>query len=196
MKDTKIIVLMGETGSGKDYLMNHLLKSNPSLKRTVTYTDRPKRNGEIDGVDYYFVSKKEMKEMIDNGDMLEYSSYNIADGDVYTYGTHKLSFSNDEIEQIVILDYKGFKRVQKMLPKRVVGFMIYLDENQRRENYKNRGGSIEEYERRSREDATKFKKASEDLSIYHIENRYGYTEDTIQLINDLMEGEKHGRNWE
>ena len=53
-----IFYIMGKSASGKDSLYKKLLASDLRLNRVVIYTTRPKRDGESDGVEYYFVDKK------------------------------------------------------------------------------------------------------------------------------------------
>lgn len=55
----KIIVLMGEAGSGKDRVMHEVLKARPDIVEIVNTTTRPIREGEVDGVNYHFVSVEE-----------------------------------------------------------------------------------------------------------------------------------------
>ena len=64
-KKHKIIILIGESAVGKDTLCTYLVDNN-GYERIVTYTTRPPRDNEIDGVDYNFVSQEDFQEMIDN----------------------------------------------------------------------------------------------------------------------------------
>ncbi|MGL5766830.1 MAG: hypothetical protein ACRCX8_14425 [Sarcina sp.] len=188
MKKGRIVVLIGRSGCGKDFFMKKLI-GELIIKPVVTYTSRPKRDGELNGKDYYFVTKEEFDKMVKDNDFIEHISYNTIHGE-WSYGTHQNSFQNDEVDHIVILDYKGYLKVRKMYPKRVIGFMIHLDKEVRKVNYIERGGSIEEFERREHDDNVKFNKASEDYSLYHINNDYGKTNDRIKLIKELTYSEE------
>lgn len=190
--ENKIVIVIGETASGKDYLVNRFLKENPNFSKVVAYTSRPTREGEINHVDYHFVTKEHMLEMIDSGDIIEYSSYDVViengKKDTWYYGTHKLSFSDSEKNYICILDNSGYKYIKKVYKDKVVGFMIHLDDEIRRKNYLSRGGIIEEYERRVKEDKKKFEEAKRDYGLFHIVNDYDRTEDIIKMMNDIIKG--------
>ena len=68
-----LIVISGPSGCGKGTICSKLLKNNPELFLNVSMTTREPRLGEVDGVDYYFVTKDEFLNKIDNFDM----SYNV-----------------------------------------------------------------------------------------------------------------------
>lgn len=71
-----LIAIIGEAGSGKDTIMRELVKQHPSLNEIVSYTTRPPREGEKDGVNYHFVSGEEFGQMVVDGRMLEASCFN------------------------------------------------------------------------------------------------------------------------
>jgi len=85
-----LLVITGPSGSGKDTVMNRLI-NDLGLKRIVTYTSRPKREGEIEGVDYNFLSKEEFEGKIKKGEFLEHVEYGL-----HYKGTHK-----DSIESVL-----------------------------------------------------------------------------------------------
>ena len=60
----QIIALFGESGVGKDALQNLILKQCPTYNKLISYTSRPKRDYEIDGKDYHFVTSECFKKMI------------------------------------------------------------------------------------------------------------------------------------
>ena len=70
------IIISGPSGCGKDTVVAELHKLDQRIVTAVSATTRAPRDGEIDGVDYYFISEKEFKEKIASGDFLEYASYN------------------------------------------------------------------------------------------------------------------------
>ena len=72
-KKIKILALFGESGAGKDTVLNGLLEENPSFHRIVSCTTRPKRENEIDGKDYNFVTLVEMLENIENNEIKDLS---------------------------------------------------------------------------------------------------------------------------
>lgn len=78
MSDKKmgmLIVLSGPSGVGKDSVLKLILKDRNDLKLSISYTTRAPRQGEVNGVDYHFVSREEFEKLIKNGEMLEYATY-------------------------------------------------------------------------------------------------------------------------
>jgi guanylate kinase len=69
-----LIVVSGPSGSGKDVVAQEFIKGT-DIKRIVTYTNRPKREGEVDGVDYNFVATEQFEQWIREGKFLEYVVY-------------------------------------------------------------------------------------------------------------------------
>lgn len=66
-------VLSSPSGAGKTTITRALLKSNPDLEISISATTRPRRPGEVDGQDYYFVGIPEFNAMVDGGEMLEHA---------------------------------------------------------------------------------------------------------------------------
>ncbi len=66
-------VLSSPSGAGKTTITRALLKNNDNLTISVSATTRPRRAGEVQGQDYYFVDIPEFNAMVDNGEMLEHA---------------------------------------------------------------------------------------------------------------------------
>ena len=72
----KVIALIGEAGTGKDYLLKHVMKKYCDIfHEIISMTTRPKREGEEDGVNYHFLPKEEFEFLIQNNKMLEYTEF-------------------------------------------------------------------------------------------------------------------------
>lgn len=97
-----IICIVGQSGSGKTYMSQYLEKTM-GIKSIVSYTDRPIRNGEIDGVDHWFVSTKMMNKFHNDRDFIAYTRY----GD-YQYGALHSDIQRNQICSYVI-DEAGLK---------------------------------------------------------------------------------------
>lgn len=92
MSKINIIAICGEAGSGKDWLLNELSALYPhELAPIISTTTRPKRENEVNGVNYYFVSEEEFFKLTTNGDMLEATSFN-----GWFYGTTLNELSEDK----------------------------------------------------------------------------------------------------
>ena len=93
MKKYKIIALVGEAGSGKDSMLHYIQKiSHGLLHEIISYTTRPKRENEVDGINYNFVHPIEFLDMVSNDKMLEFTKFND-----WFYGTAIQSLSIDKI---------------------------------------------------------------------------------------------------
>ncbi len=73
--EARLTVLSGPSGVGKSSVLAELRKRAPHVYFSVSVTTRPPREGEVDGVDYYFVDADEFARMIDAGELLEYAQY-------------------------------------------------------------------------------------------------------------------------
>lgn len=71
----KLIVISGPSGAGKSTVISRVLEGDPNIVFSVSATTRPPRQGERDGVDYYFIDKPRFEEMIKDGELLEYAQY-------------------------------------------------------------------------------------------------------------------------
>lgn len=74
-KPNLVIVISGPSGSGKSTVINALCEADQTLKLSVSATTRNPRPGEVDGVDYHFLSKSEFEKYIQGGSFLEWAEY-------------------------------------------------------------------------------------------------------------------------
>lgn len=71
-----LVVISGPSGVGKDTLIERLRERDPRLRYSVSCTTRKPRQGEVEGVSYFFVSRQRFEELIKQGFFLEYTTYN------------------------------------------------------------------------------------------------------------------------
>ena len=71
----KLIVISGASGVGKGTVMKAMMEKRKDLFFSVSATTRPPRPGEVDGKDYYFVTRQDFEELIRRGEMLEYDEH-------------------------------------------------------------------------------------------------------------------------
>ena len=91
MKKIKVIAIIGKAGSGKDTLMKSILKWEPNIHEIVSFTSRPIRENEIDGVNYHFITPIEFRKRINDKQIFEYTVYN----EDWYYGTGIESYKED-----------------------------------------------------------------------------------------------------
>ena len=75
MEQGKLVVISGFSGAGKGTIMKALLKKYPDYALSISVTSRKPRAGEIDGVDYFFITVEQFKEMIEKEQLIEYAQY-------------------------------------------------------------------------------------------------------------------------
>lgn len=117
-----LVVFSAPSGCGKDTVFHELLKRRGDVVESVSATTRAPRNGEIDGVNYFFVSEDKFKEMIENDGLLEYAVYN----NCY-YGTPvdgvKQAIDEGKI-CFLIIEVQGAQKVMELFPDCVSIFLI------------------------------------------------------------------------
>ena len=92
MSKIKIIALIGKAGAGKDTIMKSMIKQCPYLHEIVSCTTRPRREYEIDGINYYFYTVEQFTKKVLNNEMLEATEFN-----GWFYGTSLDSLSLTDI---------------------------------------------------------------------------------------------------
>ena len=105
-----MIILSSPSGVGKTTLTKKIQQKNQSFKISVSHTTRTPRSNEIDGVDYFFVSKLKFKELIDKKKFYEYAKI----FDNY-YGTLKENVDQSILKNDIIfdIDWQGTKQLSK-----------------------------------------------------------------------------------
>lgn len=117
-----LLVVSGPSGAGKGTICKELLKQNDQIKLSVSATTRKPRNGEVDGVNYFFLEKEKFQDMIGKGEFLEYAQ-------IYDnfYGTPKAAIIEClENGQDVILEIEmqGARQIKDVYPEGVFIFVL------------------------------------------------------------------------
>lgn len=112
---TKLFVISGSSGVGKGTVIKEFLNKHPEFRLSISCTTRGKREGEVHGVNYFFLSPDEFKECISNDEFLEWAEFS---GNYY--GTKK-AFVQDCLNNgenlILEIDTKGALNVKKIMPE-------------------------------------------------------------------------------
>ena len=117
-----LFVVVAPSGAGKTSLLARLLKEEPNIRLSVSYTTRAPRSGEVDGREYHFVDRPAFERMIANDEFLEHANVH---GNLY--GTSRewiegmLRGENDVLLEI---DWQGARQVRAMLPQMVGIFIL------------------------------------------------------------------------
>ena len=161
-----LIGLVGKSGVGKTAILREIEKLG--YKRVVTDTTRPPREGEENGVDYFFESDAEFDEMLNEGEFIETTSYNVATGETWRYGTTRGQLAEVGDKGVIILNPDGLKAFRE----KGINIQIVLIESNEAVVLKRliaRGDTKEEIERRMEADDRDFEGISEivDFSVYN-----------------------------
>jgi guanylate kinase len=117
-----LIVLTGPSGVGKDTVLSELFAIDPALEYCVSYTTRPPRPGEVDGVSYFFVDEPTFRAMIDRGEFFEWSTvYGELKG--RTYETVNKAIATGK-GTVIKIDVQGAEKVRSRVGDR--GIYVYL----------------------------------------------------------------------
>lgn len=173
MKKGLLIVFSGPSGVGKGTILNELLKDE-SLKLcfSVSMTTRSARPGEVDGREYFFVSKERFLQAIENDELIEYAEY------VGNYYGSPKAYINQKREEgyniILDIETEGAKQIKDKFKDDVVGIYVIPP-------------SIEELERRLKGRGTE----SDEVIKNRIEKTKEQLKDTSMfdytVVNDKLE---------
>ncbi len=121
-RKSMLIVISGPSGVGKGTIYNRLLDNDPSLTFSVSVTTRGPRNGETDGVDYFFISEEKYQELVAQDAFLEHATVH-----GHSYGTLK-SQIQEKMEKgynvVLDIDPQGAKQVMAQWPECVSIFLL------------------------------------------------------------------------
>ena len=120
-----LVILMGKAGSGKDSLMREVIKRMPELHEIVHFTTRPKREHEVDGVNYYFISRNDFGMKVLSGDMIECTEFND-----WFYGTDYDCLNEDKIN-IGVFNPEGVDNLGYRPDVRALIFYIQTNDKER-----------------------------------------------------------------
>ena len=168
MSKGMLVVFSAPSGCGKDTVFKEICKLRDDVVESVSATTRKPREGEIDGVNYFFVSEAEFKNMIESGGLLEFNNYNGC-----YYGTPVEGINNavrDGKVCFLIIDVNGAEKIKQLYPECLSIFLL--------------PPSIEELEKRLRSrdsDDEQIIKSRLDIAMVELSYRDKYD---YQIIND------------
>jgi guanylate kinase len=180
-----VYIISAPSGSGKSTLVNELLKKVSDLEFSISYTTRAPRGSEIDGRQYYFISRPEFEKMIAEHAFLEHA-------EVFGnyYGTARCFLEKAEQhgrDLLLDIDVQGAKQIQDRVPDATSIFILPPDRK-----------TLEERLRKRSEDSDEVIQRRLDKATSEIENypRYNYIlvndqlEDSIKLLRAIVRGER------
>jgi len=173
-----MIVLTGASASGKTVVGNYLI-NNYGFKKFITTTTREMRIGEVNDVDYHFVSREEFEKRIKDDAFVEWVEYN---GNYY--GSQKSEIDDNKV---LVIEANGLNSYIALNDPNIVTFFFDCDEEIRRKRMISRQDKIEDVERRLIKDKTLFdenvKKKADYIIDSSIDDIKGFGEQVIELYN-------------
>ncbi len=118
----RLFIIAGCSGVGKGTLLKLFLEKNPDIKLSISATTRKPREGEVDGKNYFFLSKEEFLADVNNNEFLEWAEFS---GNYY--GTKKSFVEktlNKGIDLILEIEVKGAKQVKEKMPDAIGIFIM------------------------------------------------------------------------
>lgn len=132
-----LTVVSGFAGAGKGTIMNKLLESYPGYALSISATSRKPREGEKEGVNYFFKTREEFEEMIKNGELLEHAEY------VGNYYGTPRSFVEEKLSQgmnvLLEIEIQGAMQIKKAFPDALLIFIMPPSAAILKERLSNRG---------------------------------------------------------
>lgn len=182
-----LVVISGPSGVGKDVTLKRMQEKGYPFHFVVTSTDRPRRPGEVDGVDYIFVSTAEFERMIEHDELLEHA---------VVYGQNK-GVSKAQVNQalesgqdvVMRLDVQGAATIRKLAPDAVLIFLTTESEEELVARLIARRTEPAEALRTRIENARQEMKRIDEFD-YIVVNRDGQLENTVETIMSIITAEK------
>lgn len=168
-----MIVLAGASASGKTEVAKELAKKY-GITKVITTTTRPMRIGEVNGRDYFFVSKEQFEMMIQDGRFVEYTFYNDN-----LYGSTKDQISSNKC---VVIDPAGLRAYLSLNDSGIVTFFLDTTEETRFKRMLSRGDKEELAKNRIEHDRQAFKPENIADVDYHINTENHNIEEVADII--------------
>lgn len=171
-----MIILVGESASGKSTI-EKILSEKHGFQKTVSYTTRPPRDSEIDGVDYHFITEDEYIEKFNSGYFVETGAYN-----GWFYGTTRDQYTD---RTVCVLTPHGLRQIKKNFgEKDITSFYIKVPRRDRLIKILQRGDDIDEAIRRNQSDVGQYDGIEDEVDF--VLNNDGYSKSPENMSNLII----------
>lgn len=171
-----MLMLVGKTCSGKTTIAKELKKLG--FKEAISYTTRPPREHETEGVEYHFITKEEFFKKEAEGFFAETVSYNVASGEIWYYGSAVEDLSDDKV---IIVNPHGLEQLRKIKSLNPIAFYITASEETIWNRLRERGDNAAEARRRLNADDCDFSGIIDDID-FTFSNDMGLSPKTLAEI--------------
>ena len=184
-----LVVYSGFSGVGKGTIMKEMLSREESFRLSVSATTRAPRPGEVDGREYYFITKEKFLKMIDNDEFLEYAQY----ADNY-YGTPKKAVEdmlNEGYNVFLEIEVQGGVQIMEKCPDCLSIFIVPPSLEVLEQRLRGRGTETEEVIGKRMKAALDEQKYT---SRYDFVVKNDIVEDAVNDVINIVKTEKEKRN--
>jgi guanylate kinase len=183
-----LVVISGPSGVGKDAVLKSLQERGLPLHFVVTMTSRAPRNGEVDGEDYFFVSREKFQELIQQNEFIEHALvYQDYKGIPKSQIRDALASKKDVILRV---DVQGAQTLRRLCPDALLIFLIPTNEKEWLDRLRNRKTETAESLALRLETARQELQHLPDFD-YVVVNTENHLENTVDTIVSIIEAEHH-----
>ena len=187
-----MVIISGPSGVGKDATLDAMKRMGTTFDFVVTATTRPRREHEVEGVDYYFVSMADFAEMINNDELLEYAIvYGDYKGIPKRHVREALASGRDVVMRI---DVQGAATIRRLVPGAITVFMTAPSEEALVQRLQRRKTESEDQLKLRIATARKELQRVQEFD-YVVVNQEDHLDDTAQQIMAIIAAEKCLVHW-
>jgi guanylate kinase len=187
-----LVVISGPSGVGKDATIQRMRMQGFPCSFVITATTRPQRPGEIDGVDYHFVSEDAFEHMIEREELLEHALVYDQYKGIPKAGVRAALTSGQDV--VIRVDVQGAATIRQLVPQAVTIFLTAESEEALLERLRRRHTEDEEQLNRRIEMArAELHRACE--FKYRVVNRECALDDTVEKVLSIMDAERCRVDW-
>jgi guanylate kinase len=175
LSNNKIFIVTAPSGSGKTVVMRSVMNNE-----LVSFTTRTKREKEVEGIDYIFISELEFEKLLNTNGLIENTNYG---GNYYGLTREELNSKLALGDVFFICDVVGMKQIKKIYPN-TVSIFIYSSKEDCESNMRDRGDTEQNIHKR----LSTYETEIENLVLYDhvVTNARGFLEDTINDVKDII----------
>ena len=186
-KPPLLVVLSGPSGAGKDAVLDEIARRGLRFHRVITCTTRPPRDGERDGVDYFFVSDSDFDHLVETGGLLEHAVvYGHRSGVPRQQVVDKL---REGLDVYVRADVQGAASIRKLVPAAVLVFIAPSSLDEIEQRIRARGADDEATVQR-RLATARDEMARRREFDYVLENEPGRLDATVDRLVEIVDAER------
>jgi guanylate kinase len=188
MQKPLMIVISGPSGVGKDSVIHEMMRRNLPIHFVITANTRLPRPDEKEGVDYFFVNKKRFQEMIEHGELIEYSQVYEDYKGVPKWQVEQAFASGKDV--IMRLDVQGAEKIRKLYPGALLIFLVPANEDEWIERFKGRTGELPiDLDMRIHKAKDELKKIP--LFDFVVVNPQNRLDDAVNTVEAIIKAEHH-----